>query len=374
MDGQHAEFASPPHASIKAVGSGLVLPAEQHRPGTQHFGTRMALRHAHGCKTRRRTSCKLQGLVAITGGQREFGADQRDCCLADRCVVRVEQIGRTAQRFGSALRPRQQGLGAAVLRQGPGQFVGRIERFKACHRLLVERQCLGQQAQFEVSVGKLHFGDRLPLRHAEPFVAVAGALEATQRFTVFAARQVQQRRGLVDHCFEHREAVGRHAHAGTGVDEQRLVELAHRRERVRQADVGHDRVFMVGHPREQHGCFPIMLCGLDVGIARQVQAAQVEADLAGGPHVALGDEFPLGALGTGHGLVLLAQVRQGHDLWHLGLGGVVRLAQPGEKAGGIVEALGRGEHLPARELRNACCPGRQGFDFSRHRVAEVDRV
>ena len=101
----------------------------------------------------------------------------------------------------------QQGLRAPRLRQGPRLVVGHVQRLELGQRLVEQRQRFGQQAQLEIGVGQLLFRDGQVLRHAELLVAPARALEAGERLAVVPARKLEQRDGLFDHRFEHREAV-----------------------------------------------------------------------------------------------------------------------------------------------------------------------
>ena len=249
------------------------------------------------------------------------------------------------------------------MRQRPGLLVGQFEGLESRHGGVERGQRLGQQAQFEVSVGKLLFGDRQMLRQRQRCKATARGLQPRQRFAVATTRQVNQRHRLIDQRQRHLQVPGRGAHAGAGVDAQCLVEVAQHVQHIGQTDVGQDRLFVVADAREQHGGLAVMARRFGIVVAPQVQAAQVQAHAAGGREVAQRDEFALRLRGARGGVVMPAEHRQGHDLRYLRLCSRVGAAGLAEGGLGAVEADHGIGHLTPCRHRDAGRPFDQGLDL-----------
>ena len=120
---------------------------------------------------------------------------------------------------------------------------------------------------------------------------------------------------------------------------------------------------MVTQPREQHHRLAKVRHCLAVEVAPTEHVAQVQTDPRRRAAVAQRQQFALGHLAAGGGLVVPTEHRQGHDLRHLGLRGRVRLAGLAQPGGGPVKAGHRVGQAALGDLGDAAGPVGEGLDL-----------
>ena len=327
---------------------GLITPAGQpQRLGAHDLGAGLAVGLAGGNEAAPGLLGMGQGSAGLAVGPGQFGPGQGHRGRPHRIAFAVEQGRGLAQRLGCGRGLAQQGLGAGPLGQRPGGLVGQFKFEEAPHRGVEQGLGLGQQAQLKIGVGELFLGDGQAVRHAQRLVAAARRRQAGQGLAVAAPGQVEQGHRFVDHRQLQCQPALAGTHAGPGVDAQRLVEIAGGGECVGQADVGQHRVGMVTQPGKQHGGLPVVAGGVGIGVAAELQRAQVLAHARGHAQVAQGQQLALGGHRAGGGLLMLAQHRQGHDLGHLGLRRWVGPADAAQAGASAVEQAHRLGHLAA---------------------------